>query len=158
MKAVNLKELKEELKHHSPNELLDLCLRLAVFKKENKEYLTYLLFESENESSFVEGVKLEIDEQFLLINKKTYYLMKKSVRKVLTHVKKQIRYSKNKQTEIELMLYFLTKLKKITPSISRSPRLMNLFNVQVELIRKKLPSLHEDLQHDVKEELEALLS
>ncbi|MGE0089123.1 MAG: hypothetical protein AB7S50_06565 [Bacteroidales bacterium] len=157
MKALSVKDLKEELKHHSPKELLDLCLRLAVFKKENKEYLTYLLFESENESSFVESVKLEIDEQFLLINKKSYYLMKKSIRKILTHVKKQIRYSKNKQTEIELMLYFLTKLKKFTPSIRRSPRLTNLFDVQVELIRKKLPSLHEDLQHDVGLELNELL-
>ncbi|MCK7536832.1 MAG: hypothetical protein MZV63_40680 [Marinilabiliales bacterium] len=117
MKAVSVKELKEELKHHTPKELLELCLRLAVFKKENKELLTYLLFESDNESSYVESVKGEIDEQFEQVNKKTYYLMKKSVRKILIHVKKYIRYSQNKQTEVELLLYFCNKLKDLKPSI-----------------------------------------
>jgi hypothetical protein len=157
MKAVSVKELKEELKHHTPKELLELCLRLAVFKKENKELLTYLLFESDNELSYVESVKSEIDEQFEQINKKTYYLMKKSVRKILTQVRKYIRYSQNKQTEVELLLYFCTKLKNLKPSIHRSPRLMNLYNGQIDLIRKKLPTLHEDLQHDFGLELNELI-
>jgi len=158
MKAVSVKELKEELKHHTPKELLELCLRLAVFKKENKELLTYLLFESDNESSYVESVKGEIDEQFEQVNKKTYYLMKKSVRKILSHVKKYIRYSQNKQTEVELLLYFCKKLKDLKPSIHRSPRLMNLYNGQIDLIRKKLPLLHEDLQHDFGLELKSFIN
>lgn len=157
MKAVTVKELKEELKNRSPRELLELCLRLSVFKKENKELLTYLLFESD-EVSYVESVKREIDEQFELINKKTYYLIKKSVRKILSNIKKYIRYSQNKQTEVELLIYFCTKLKNLKPSINRSPRLANLYHTQIELIRKKLPSLHEDLQHDFGKELSTLTS
>ena len=74
MKAVSVKELKEELRNRSQKELLELCLRLSVFKKENKELLTYLLFESYDETLYIESVKKEIDEQFLQINKKTYYL------------------------------------------------------------------------------------
>ena len=46
MKASTVSELKEELKHLPPAQLLELCLRLARFKKENKELLTYLLFEA----------------------------------------------------------------------------------------------------------------
>jgi len=156
MKAVSVKELKEELKHHTPKELLELCLRLAVFKKENKELLTYLLFEASNELSYVESVKNEINEQFEQINKKTYYLMKKSVRKILLHVKKYIRYSQNKQTEVELLIYFCTKLKDLKPSYRNSPRLINLYNGQIELIKKTLPALHEDLQHDFGMELNEL--
>ena len=158
MKALSVKELKEELKNRSPKELLELCLRLAVFKKENKELLTYILFESDNELSYIESVKAEIDEQFKQINKKTYYLIKKSVRRILTNVKKYIRYSQNKQTEVELLIYFCKKLRDLKPSIRRSPRLMNLFNGQVEIIRKKIPTLHEDLQYDFGIELRELIS
>jgi len=64
MKAVTVTELKQELNNRSPKELLDLCLRLSKFKKENKELLTYLLFESSEEASYIESVKREIDQQF----------------------------------------------------------------------------------------------
>jgi len=37
MKAVSQKELKQELSSRSTKELLELCLRLSRFKKENKE-------------------------------------------------------------------------------------------------------------------------
>mgnify|MGYP000642523159 CR=1 FL=1 len=49
MKAVTIKQLKDELSHKTANELKELCLHLARFKKENKELLTYLLFESHDE-------------------------------------------------------------------------------------------------------------
>jgi hypothetical protein len=57
MKAVTVKELKEELTNYTPKELRELCLRLARFKKENKELLTYLLFESSDEALYIESVK-----------------------------------------------------------------------------------------------------
>ena len=59
MKAVTIKELKEELINCTPKELRELCLRLARFKKENKELLTYLLFESD-EALFIESVKRKL--------------------------------------------------------------------------------------------------
>lgn len=158
MKAVSVKELKEELKHRSPKELLELCLRLSKFKKENKELLTYLLFESQNEADYIESVKGEIDVQFEQINKKSYYFIRKSVRKILRMIKKYIRYSKNKETEIELLIYFCTKLKHFTPSIRRSTSLKNLYARQIAFIRKKITALHEDLQYDYGIELEELLS
>src|SRR5665648_1171672 len=117
MKAVTVKELKEELNFRSPKELRELCLRLSRFKKENKELLTYLLFESSDEASYIESVKRDIDEQLEQINRKNYYLIKKSVRKVLRNTRKYIRYSQKKQTEVDLLIYFCSKLKTITPSI-----------------------------------------
>jgi len=44
MKAASSKEIKSALIEQSPTQLTELCLRLARFKKENKELLTYLLF------------------------------------------------------------------------------------------------------------------
>lgn len=148
MKAVSLKELKQELATLSSTELQNLCLRLSRFKKENKELLTYLLFESSNEATYIESVKLYIDGQFEIINTKSYFYIRKSVRKILTNTKKYIRYSQQKETEVELLLYFCMKLKDFTPSIKKSPRLLNTYNRQLELIKKVVSTLHEDLQYD----------
>ena len=156
MKAVTVTVLKKELKNKSQSELIELCLRLSKFKKENKELLTYLLFESSYEEGYIETVKLEIDELFELINTNTYYFIKKSIRKILRTIKKYIRYSKKKETEIELLLYFCEKLRAFKPSINNNTVLKNIYFREIESIKKKLLLLHEDLQYDYNLELERL--
>ena len=156
MKAVTVKEIKTELSHYSQKELVELCLRLSKFKKENKELLTYLLFESSNEEGYISSIKLEIDEQFELVNTKTYYFIKKSVRKILRNIKTAIRYSKNKETEVELLLYFCKKLKDFKPSIHKNTVLKNLLDREIASIEKKMLVLHEDLQYDYGMALENL--
>ncbi|MDT0553855.1 hypothetical protein [Urechidicola vernalis] len=156
MKSSTLKEIKTELQHCSQSELLELCLRLGRFKKENKELLTYLLFEANDENGYIESVKEYIDEQFEEVNTKSYYFIRKSVRKILTNTKKFIRYSKNKETEVELLLYFCKKLKDFRPSIKRSVRLMNVYTRQLAMIEKTVSGLHEDLQYDYQLEIERL--
>ena len=148
MKAVSVKEIKTELSHRSHDEITELCLRLSKFKKENKELLTYLLFESENEETFIASVELEIDEQFELINTKTYYFIKKSVRKILRAIKKYIRYSKRTETEVILLLYFCNKLRDFKPSIQNNTVLLNIYKRELDNIKKKTLLLHEDLQYD----------
>jgi hypothetical protein len=156
MKAVTVKEISGELQNLSPKELRDLCLRLARFKKENKELLTYLLFEASDEAGYIESVKHEIDLQFGKVNRKSYYFIKKGLRRILLNTRKFIRYSHNKKTEIDLLIYYCVKLKKFNPSIQRNTALRNLYLKQVAEIREKLGSLHEDLQYDYLKELEAL--
>jgi hypothetical protein len=156
MKAVSIKELKEELANCTPKEIRDLCLRLARFKKENKELLTYLLFESSDEGLYVESIKEEVDLQFEQINMKSPYLIKKSFRKILRTIRKYGRYSQKKETEVELLLYFCTKLKKFTPSIQKNTGLHNFYIRLVDAIRKKVTLLHEDLQFDYTTELDNL--
>src|SRR5690606_9488720 len=156
MEAATLKEIKTELNHRSTQELLELCLRLSKFKKENKELLTYLLFESADEEAFIQSIKDKVDTDFETINTKTFFYIKKSIRKILRELKKFIRYSKNKETEVELLLYFCVKLKDFKPSIKRNTTLTNLYNRQIDYISKKVKTLHEDLQYDYKLELEEL--
>jgi hypothetical protein len=156
MKAVTVKEIGQELLNLTPKELRDLCLRLARFKKENKELLTYLLFESSDEASYVESVKKEIDLQFDQVNKKSYYFIKKGLRRILLNTGKYARYSHNKKTEVDLLIYYCLKLKKFTPSIQRNVALRNLYLRQIATIREKIGSLHEDLQYDYELEVEAL--
>lgn len=156
MKAVTIKELNRELSIRTPKELRDLCLRLSRFKKENKELLTYLLFESSDEASYIESVRMEIDMQFELINRKNNYLIKKNVRKILVNTRKYIRYSQKKKTEVDLLIYFCKKLKENLTTIRNNAGLLKLFDRQIENITGKVKFLHEDLQYDYEDELNAL--
>ena len=98
MKAVTVKELKAELENLPPKELRELCLRLSKFKKENKELLTYLLFESSDEEAYIDEVKKEIDTEIAGVNRKSNYQIRKGLRRVLLNVKKYNRYSGKKKT------------------------------------------------------------
>src|SRR5258708_35227327 len=93
MKGDNIHEIKEELNYLSPSRLGELCLRLAKFKKDNKELLTYLLFESSDLTEYIGNVKKEIDLEFKELPKPNLYLTKKSLRKILRLTTKQIPYT-----------------------------------------------------------------
>jgi len=157
MKAASVKQLKDELKTKSPQELLDLCLSLAKFKKDSKELLTYLIFEADDERSYIQSIKEEIKEDFSEINTSSYYFMKKSVRKTLRNIKKYIRYSKKTATEVEVLLYFCYSMRQLSPSIEYNQLLTNIFLRQIALIKKKISLLHEDLQYDYQLELEEII-
>lgn len=156
MKAATVRELRRELENCSPKELIDICLRLSKFKKENKELLTYLLYEAADEQAYIESVKREMDRQFADVRTNSYYYLKKNVRKILRQVKKYIRYSKKKETEAELLIHFCRKLRALHPPIERNRVLWNLYERQLRMIRKAVEKLHEDLQYDYEVELEAL--
>jgi hypothetical protein len=156
MKPAGVKTIKEELKTRSREELTELCLNLSKFKKENKELLTYLLFEASDENYFIQGIKEEITTQFEQVNRKSYYYVKKSIRKILRNTKKNIRYSKKKQTEVELILFFCKILKDFTPSITKSIPLTNIFEREIQRIKKIILTLDPDLQYDYGIEIDDL--
>lgn len=158
MKTATVNELKKEIQHLSQTELIEAVLVLSKFKKENKELLTYLLFEASDEAGFIAGVKEEISNEFSTINCNSYFYMKKSVRKILRITKKYIRYSKNKETEIELLLYFCNELKNLKPSIYQNISLNNIYDRQISFIKKNLTKLHEDLQYDYNLMLDKLVN
>src|ERR1700739_4312519 len=112
MKSATIQELKTELKTLPASQLTELCLRLARFKKDNKELLTYLLFEAADETGYAERVRKEIDAEFEGLPKPNLYLTKKSLRKVLRVATKQIRYTGSPQTQVEVLTYFLRKLRQ----------------------------------------------
>jgi hypothetical protein len=148
MKAATISEIKYELTQTNPSILIDLCLKLAKFKKDNKELLTYLLFESHDEVAFIEQVKLEIDSQFETINFSNIYFIKKSLRKILRTTSKFIRLTGSKQVEVELLIYFCeTFISKEIP-IAKSLVLNNIYQLQLKKIAQLISTLHEDLQYD----------
>ena len=156
MRSANIRELKKELKERDRDEILELCLRLCRFKKENKELLTYLLFEAHDESGYIDQVRELIDEKFDQVNRKSPYFVKKSIRSILTMCRKYIRYSKNKETEVELLLYFCQKIQDFKPSLKHNRKVWTLQQRLLEQIENKIGALHEDLQYDYRLELEEL--
>jgi hypothetical protein len=156
MKTATISELKHHLQTITNSEMTELCVRLARYKKENKELLTYLLFEAHNENGYIESIKIEINEEFETLPKSNLHLTKKSIRKVLRSITKYARYTGGAQSHIEMLLHFCFKLNQSTIPINKSPAIEKLYANQINKIYKLLDSLHEDLRYDYSKQLKTL--
>jgi hypothetical protein len=156
MKPATLAEIKKELKSRDVNEIMQLCLRLGRFKKDNKELLTYLLFDAQDEQAYIESILYEIDDMMEEINTSHVYYAKKGLQKMLRNLNKYIRYSGNKPTELEVRLHFCKAIKKSGIAINRSTTLVNMYDRQVQKVKKALTRLHEDIQGDYQQDIEYL--
>lgn len=156
MRAATVHEIKQELSTLKPAELVDISLRLARFKKENKELLTYLLFEAHNEAGYVESIRKEIDDLFAEINRSHLYYAKKSLRKIIRVINKYCRYSGSKQTEVELRIYFCSSLLASGIALHRNPVITKIYESQLKKVHTLVDSLHEDLQYDYLRELKRM--
>lgn len=156
MRAATIQEIKQELATLKAKDLVDICLRLGKFKKENKELLTYLLFEAHNEQDYIKSVRQEIDDLFADMNQSHLYFAKKTLRKIVRIINKYCRYSNNKQTELELRLHFCSTLNASGIALHRNTVITNLYQSQLKKVYAVLDTLHEDLQYDYRKELEQL--
>ena len=156
MKPASVNEIKQKLKELDKKDLIEICQRLARFKKDNKELLTYLLFEEDDLSNYIQNVKEEIDEGFRQVNTSSVYFAKKTIRKILRISNKYIRYTGSKTAETEILLHYLTNFKGLSLSWRKSTALSNLYASQFKKIEAAIDSMHEDLQYDYRRELERL--
>jgi hypothetical protein len=156
METASVAQIKKELKSLSKEELLEHVLRVAKYKKENKELLSYLLFEAHDEQQYIEDVKEEIAVDFARILDVNTYFIKKSVRKILRNVNKKTKYSGIKTTEVELLIFFCEKMKERGFNSMTHMVLLNIYDRQLEKIRKLISGLHEDLQYDYHSMLDSL--
>jgi hypothetical protein len=154
MNPASIDEIKTELKQLPPKKVLDLALRLARFKKENKELLTYLLFESHDEAGYIKMLQADIDEKFVSIAPSPVSKAKKEYRKILRNINRQIKYIGSKSAAVELLLYFAMKLKDQENTLH--PKLQTIFFQQVLKAEKLLPSIEDDLQFDYRQKIDAL--
>ncbi len=156
MKTASIHEIKQELLTLSPKEVLELCLRLTKYKKENKELLTYLLFEAHDVNGYIENVKKEVEEQFEDVPKYNLYQAKKGLRKILRALAKYSKHTGSKQAEVEMLLHFCTTLNQSGIAISRSVAITNLYKQQIKKLNSLIELLHEDLRYDYARQLENL--
>lgn len=157
MKSASLHEVKKELQSLGAPELVELSLALAKYKKDNKEFLSYLLFRSHDKNVFVNEVKEEIDGYFSEINQQNnLYFAKKSLRKIVRVINKYSKYINDKALSAELYIYFCKKLKTSGIAFRKSQQLVNLYEQIVKKINTLIGTLHEDLQSDYREDLESI--
>lgn len=156
MKSATINQIQKELTALEPKQVQEICMRIAKYKKENKELLSYLLFDAIDEKRYVENVKKEIDNLFHEINRHTTYTTKKGLQKTVRNMNKFIKYSDNKQTEIELRIYFCNKVKAARINLDSSNVISNLYYREKDKIQTAFSKLHEDLQYDYKDEMERL--
>lgn len=153
MDTFDLNEIRKDLEKRDANELLDYCIRMAKFKKENKELFSFLLFDADDINNYIERVKSDTENSFLEINKHSIYYIKKSIRKILKNVNKYVRFSLSKQVEAELLIHFCNCMVTHSIPLKQSIQLSNLYEAQLKKIEKVLSSLHPDLQFDFKRKL-----
>ena len=158
MKVSSISELKKELNELPQKKLVELCLSLAKYKKDNKEFLDYLLFQSHDKPNFVTSIKTEIDEHFEeLKHQPNLYYVKKSLRKLLRLITKYCKYIGDKAAAADLHIYFCSKLKKSGIPYRKSQLLVNMYEQQLKKINTLIKGLHEDLQQDYLNELETII-
>jgi hypothetical protein len=158
VKVSSISELKKELHELPQKQLVELCLSLAKYKKDNKEFLDYLLFQAHDKASFITAIKNEIDEHFEELKQlANLYYVKKSLRKLLRLITKYCKYIGDKASAAELHIYFCEKLKKSRIPYHKSQLLVNMYEQQIKKIGTLISALHEDLQQDYLNDLEAIL-
>lgn len=156
MKAASSAELKKALHTLDKTELVELCLRLARFKKENKELLSYLLYEEDDLDQYISHVKIVIDEGFGDLNTKSIYFAKKGLRKTLRLANKYIRYTGDKLAETEILLHYATNFRGMKLPWLKSTALVNLYKGVLKKIGAAIDTMHEDLQHDYRKSWDRL--
>lgn len=156
MKTASVKEIKTELERTPPQALLQYCLRLVKFKKENKELMTYLLFEAGDESSYVKSVHELLGELFLTVNKTNVYFAKKTLRKIIRTANRYIKYSDAETTAPDILIFVCENFLELGLNLKKNTALLNLYLSQVKKIKKATDAMHEDMQYDYLKIIERL--
>jgi len=156
MYTAGVREIRQELEAQSPKELINIIQRLARFKKENKELLTFLLFEAHDLDGHLAAVREELLTSMLDIQPERIYLAKKTVRKTLRIANKHIRLIGSKAAEAEIRLHVCRLLQQSGLPIERNPVLLRIFQTQMRTARKAIDTLHEDLQWELLREADKI--
>lgn len=155
--TASVKIIKEELSTLTNKELVAVIGSLIRFKKENKELVTYLLFDSKDELAYVNSVRKEMEAELEIVNRFNARNFIKHIRKVLRNTKKAIRFSGKAETEVQLLMHFLTILQEKNIPFHRFKALTIIWDRTVYTIDKAISLLHEDLRHDYGVELKTLI-
>ncbi|TWU45800.1 hypothetical protein Q31b_09760 [Novipirellula aureliae] len=152
MKAATISQLKKELAKLDREDLLDVCVRLAKFKVESKELLTYLLMKSHDEIGYADELCDEIDLHLNTSGK----IHKKTLRKVIRWMDKSLRFSGDKETELQVRIHFCRRIKDMRIRFGGCRVSENMYAAQLKKIDKAIERVHPDLQFDYNRQLSGL--
>ena len=156
MKAASIKQIKEALESSSHADVVQLCLKLLKYKKENKELASYHLFYADSEHEYIADVKDLLTMMFTEVNTKNAYFAKKNIRKIVRTCSKYIKYSTEKTTGIELLIFVCKQIKTLPESLYKNIQILNIHSAQVKKIKILTAAIHEDLQYDFEQQIKSL--
>jgi hypothetical protein len=157
IQTYGVQDIKKELQHLDNNQLIELCLRLVRYKKENKELTGYLLFEADNERAFIHSLVAESGFMFSQLPHNNYQLAK-SLRKILRLINKYVKFMGSKEAEIELLINFCRNYIQYVDKRAASYKPLRLILTrQLDKISKAIAKLHEDLQFDYSQDFNAMV-
>lgn len=151
-----LSDLKKELLELSKPELIQLCLRVARLKRENKELLAYLIYDVDDPIFYAQKLKPEIKEVFNQPFQHAYYLTK-SIRKALRLIAKYYRFTSNKQGETELLIYLVEEFHQSWRYEYRYQALGKIIFRCLEKAEANLCKIEEDFKADFEQPISELL-
>ncbi len=152
MKAATISQLKKELAKLDHDDLLDVCVRMAKFKVESKELLTYLLMRADDEIGYANDLCSEIDLHLNTPGR----IHKKTLRKVVRWMDKSLRFSGDKETELQVRIHFCQRIKVKRISFGNCRISANMYATQLKKIDKVIDKVHPDLQFDYTRQMSEL--
>ena len=152
MNAATISQLKKELVKLDHDDLLDVCLRMAKFKVESKELLTYLLFKADDQAGYANDLCDEIDQLLSVPGQ----IHKKTLRKVVRWMDKSLRFSGDKETELQVRIHFCRRIKDKKISFGHCRVSANMYATQLKKIDKAIDKVHPDLQFDFNQQMSGL--
>lgn len=167
MRLSEHKELKKEIIGLPSKEKDKLLLRLIAKDKVLTEHLHFLLLEDVSDlEARTENIKSQIDNEVNELKLKNQLTAKDNLlilRKLMKVINHHQKVTKSLYEDVVLRVYLLTKIEKKFKYKAYSylkdyeHMFFNVFLKAVQVTLNKYFKLHEDLQFDLKEEVNALL-
>lgn len=146
--SASIADIRKHLHNQDHATLIKICLRLAKYKKENKELIHFILFESGDTSAFIQQVKDETDTFFREMNASNVYFIKKTLRKIVRYIARSNRFLEEKQDQAQVLIHFCNCIITYQIPIHKSKQLRNIYESHRKKLTEIINKLHPDLQYD----------
>lgn len=159
MKSYSLNDIKKEITHLQQKDLIQLCVNVAKFKKENKDYISFILFESHNKRAYLEDVKNDIKSQIISFEGNYFkYDFKKKLRVLKSFLVRNNKYLNDKALSVEMYIFLCNELRQDGYPYMKHGEFDTFYGQQIKKISNFIATLHEDLRYDFGQQLEELIS
>ncbi|MBL7926347.1 MAG: hypothetical protein JNK61_05495 [Bacteroidia bacterium] len=156
-KAVSISQIKQAVQTMPAKQLHELVLRLARFKKDNNDMLTYLIFQADDTDAYINEVNETVTAWFLEMNKSNVYLIKKTVRKTIRLIDKKIKFAALPKVTVEICMHWCQCFLANNFHKKQATVLDNLYISQVKKMEKAYNLLHPDVQMDYSAQMQRFI-
>ena len=152
MDKCSIASIRKELKNLEREELVLVCLRLARYKKDNKELVSFLVFQR-NEEEFILEVKTEIHFEFTGLKLLSAFQQKKILQKSIRKINKYSKFCLSKTFDLVMFMFICQSLRDSGISLYSHTFAGTIYKKILLKASKIHSTLHEEIQGDFNEDL-----